>query len=221
MNPRGPVSVLGTFMVVAGLSGFALLQVAAPLSLSLARGERFGLPADLVEPLAGLIVGQTVRDPQLPVSSGRLSSTGRPITRLSIPSVELDTPVALASLVVHDGASTWEVPKFVAGHAEGTSGAGEQGNSVLIGHVSSVTLGNVFERLNGIRDGDVVFVFGGDQRFKYRVTEIRDVKRSDVSVLESSDGPTLTLITCSGLWLPTIWDYTDRVVVRADLSPPE
>ena len=30
----------------------------------------------------------------------------------------------------------------------------------------------------------------------------------------------LTLITCTGLWLPTIWDYTERLVVRADLLDP-
>jgi LPXTG-site transpeptidase (sortase) family protein len=188
-------------------------------------GERFGLPGDIIDPLTGPLVGQPVQSPRVPEAAISLASThvgsaGLPITRLSIPSVALDTPVALAPLVDHDGASTWEVPKFLAGHAERTAGAGERGNAVLIGHVTSVTLGNVFERLNGVREGDVVQVFGGDQRFDYRVAEIRDVSRSDVSVLAPTDAPTLTLITCSGPWLPTIWDYTDRLVVRADLSTP-
>jgi LPXTG-site transpeptidase (sortase) family protein len=225
LMPRLSAELLGTLLVVAGLSGFALLQVANPLSLSMSKGERFGLPAEIVDPLAGLIVGEPVQGRRAPhaavsLASTHASSTGQPITRLSVPSVGLDTPVSLAPLAAHDGASTWEVPKFVAGHAEGTAGAGEQGNAVLIGHVTSVTLGNVFERLNVVHEGDVVHIFGGDQRFEYRVAEIRDVKRSDLSVLAPTDAATLTMITCSGQWLPTIWDYTARLVVRADLSTP-
>jgi len=28
----------------------------------------------------------------------------------------------------------------------------------------------------------------------------------------------VSLITCTGVWLPTIWDYTERLVVRAELT---
>jgi sortase (surface protein transpeptidase) len=62
-----------------------------------------------------------------------------------------------------------------------------------------------------------VSVFSLDRRFEYRVVEARQVDRADVSVLESNATASLTLITCSGIWLPTLWDYTDRFVVRADL----
>jgi sortase (surface protein transpeptidase) len=35
--------------------------------------------------------------------------------------------------------------------------------------------------------------------------------------MDSTPSPTLTLITCSGAWLPTVWDYSQRLIVRADL----
>ena len=122
-----------------------------------------------------------------------------------------------APLVEHDGLRTWDVPKFVAGHAEGSAGAGESGNAIVIGHVTSLTLGHVFEHLDGVSSGDVVSVFGADRRFDYRVREVRDVARTDVAVLDPSTTPTLTLITCSGLWLPTVGDYNQRLVVTAEL----
>ena len=87
----------------------------------------------------------------------------------------------------------------------------------MIGHVTSLTLGHVFEHLDGVSSGDVVSVFGADRRFDYRVREVRDVARTDVAVLDPSTTPTLTLITCSGLWLPTVGDYNQRLVVTAEL----
>jgi sortase A len=123
-----------------------------------------------------------------------------------------------APLAEHDGASTWDVPKFVAGHAEGSAGAGETGNAIVIGHVTSMSLGSVFEHVDRIRASDRVVVFSANRSFEYRVSDARDVSRTDVSVLDPTPTPSLTLITCSGLWLPTIGDYTQRRVVRAELQ---
>jgi LPXTG-site transpeptidase (sortase) family protein len=63
-----------------------------------------------------------------------------------------------------------------------------------------------------------VSVFSAQREFEYRVVSVRSVSRSDVSVLDSTETPALTLITCTGLWLPTVWDYTERLVVSAELS---
>ena len=130
-----------------------------------------------------------------------------------IPSIGLDTPVSVAPL--QDG--TWAVPRFVAGHAEGSAGAGQAGNAIVIGHVTSLTLGNVFERLNEVSVDDTVSVFNGNARYDYRVTAASDVDRTDLEVLDPTQVPTLTLITCSGWWLPTEHDYSQRFVVRANL----
>jgi len=144
-------------------------------------------------------------------------ATHLPITRLVISTLKLDTPVVPTPLVDHDGASTWEVPKFVVGHAQGTAYAGQVGNSLLIGHLTSLTLGNVFEHLNGIRPGALVQVFSADHEFDYRVSTVRSVSRTDLSVLEPGTVPSLTLLTCTGVWLPTVGDYSERLVVNAEL----
>jgi sortase A len=215
MSWRGPVSVVGTVLVLVGLGGLALL-LAVPK-----------LPGAVVEPVVALVTGEVARVPDVatshapfsPLVAGDAGAVHWPITRLRISSIDLDTPVVPARQVDHDGTSTWDVPKFVAGHADGTPGAGEVGNAILIGHVTSITLGTIFEHLNSVHAGDLIQVFSKERAFDYRVTEVRNVLRSDVSVLEATATPTVTLITCTGLWLPTVWDYTERLIVHAELDP--
>ncbi len=158
-----------------------------------------------------------------PARVAEKSATGtpdlfRPITRVTIPSIALDAPSAPAGLITRNGAVTWEVPAFTIGHAQATAGAGGAGNAVLVGHVTSRNLGNVFERLHKARVSDLVRVFSGQQTFDYYVVDVRRVERTDVSVVAESDTPSLTLITCTGLWLPVAGDYAERLVVRAELA---
>jgi sortase A len=201
--------LLGNALLVAGLIGFAA-------TLALPRA-----PAAVLEPIEA-VVGEAPQPPPParvtdPEVSAAAASETHAVTRLVIDSIQLDTPVSPAPLVEHDGVTTWDVPRFVAGYAEGSAGAGQPGNSILIGHVTSLTLGNVFERLHEVSPDDLVLVFHGDTRFAYTVGEVHDVARTDVDVLGSTPSPTLTLITCSGAWLPTIRDYSQRLVVRAEL----
>ncbi len=193
-------AVLGTLLMVVGLGGFGLTQLTPRL------------PAAVVEPLVAPLEGPGGATTSS-VRPGIPPSQSHEITRLVIASIGLDTPVSVAPLV--DG--TWAVPKFVAGHAEGSPGAGEPGNAILMGHVTSLTLGNVFEHLDEVAVDDTVSVFSGDVRFDYRVTDASDVDRGDLEVLDATSNSTLTLITCSGWWLPTVHDYNQRFVVRADL----
>jgi sortase A len=140
------------------------------------------------------------------------------ITRLVLPRIRLETDVVRAPLVHKDDDSlTWDVPPFVAGHAEGTAGAGEIGNAVLFGHVTSRSLGNVFLTLDKVKVDDEVEVFSGSKLFEYRVVEVHAVARDDVSVLDPTDTPSISLITCTGTWNPVLWDYMQRLVVRAEL----
>lgn len=146
-------------------------------------------------------------------------SAFRPITRVAIRSISLDAPAVPAGLVERDGAVTWSVPPFKIGHAEDTAGAGGKGNAVLVGHVTSRSLGNVFEHLHDVGVGETVQVFSGEQPFVYRVVSVKTVSRNDVSVVKPTPTPSLTMITCTGTWLPLVSDFTQRVVVRAELSP--
>jgi LPXTG-site transpeptidase (sortase) family protein len=220
---RTVISSVGTLLVLVGLVGALWLGWAALAN------DTPAVPVPVRTSTGQFVAGQpglgaAARSGPLAAAQPELGTPAHPelvegsaIVHLTIDSIGLDTDVAPAPLVEHNGVQTWSVPRLVAGHAEGTPGAGESGNAVVLGHVTSLTLGNVFERLNQVVPDARVSVFSLDRRFEYRVVEARQVDRADVSVLESNATASLTLITCSGIWLPTLWDYTDRFVVRADL----
>jgi LPXTG-site transpeptidase (sortase) family protein len=142
-----------------------------------------------------------------------------PITRVVIPRTALDAETVPAHLVDRAGGHTWEVPAFKIGHAEGTAGAGAPGNAVLVGHVTSRSVGNVFHNLDRVQIGDEVQVYSAEQRFNYRVVDVRTVGRTETSVVSPTPTPSITLMTCTGVWLPVISDYAERLVVRAELIP--
>src|SRR6185436_10800942 len=110
------------------------------------------------------------------------------------------------------------IPAFRVGHAEMTAGAGGPGNAVLLGHVSSRAVGNVFHNLDRVRVGDKIYVSSGDEQFEYRVVDVHAVDRRDASVLRPTETPSVSLITCAGLWLPLVNDYAQRLVVKAELA---
>ena len=205
------IKLLGNVLIVVGLAGFAAVMAAPRLPPSVVEPV-----SDFTDSLFTVASGQAQARP--PAATAPVPPSA--ITRLVIASAGIDTPVVEAPLVEHDGTSSWDVPKFVAGHAEGTPNAGEQGNAVLIGHVTSLTLGNVFEHLDQVSVGDDVQVFSFDRGFLYRVTDVRDVERTDVAVLDPTPVPAITLITCSGWWLPTVHDYNQRLIVRAEAASP-
>jgi LPXTG-site transpeptidase (sortase) family protein len=144
----------------------------------------------------------------------------QPISRVVIPRLSLDAAAVPAKLVEWHGGQTWQVPAFKIGHAEDTAGAGGPGNAVLVGHVTSQNVGNVFHDLHLVHPGDIVQVFSGEREFEYHVVDVRTVDRKDVSIVRRTDVPSLTLLTCTGAWLPVVADYAQRLVVRAELESP-
>jgi sortase A len=134
-----------------------------------------------------------------------------------IVSIGLDTEVVPAGRIEIADGLTWEVPPFKAGHAQLTAGAGEAGNTVLIGHVASLSLGDVFGRLDQVKPGDTIELVNGHDAFLYRAVATWRVPRTDVSVVSQTRTPTVSLITCTGRWLPDARDYAERLVVRGEL----
>ena len=222
-------SILGNLLLVAGLGGLTLVV--------------WGPPAAAKDAAAPPLIGTawTVAEPPTPnepilqggdgAPPGRLAGPARdtdapasipwsPIGRVEIPGIELTADVVPARLVERDGGATREVPAFKAGHAEHTAGAGQPGTAVLLGHVGSRAAGEVFRHLDRARLGDVVRVFSGGRRFDYRVVDARAVSPTDLQLLQPTEAASLALVTCTGRWLPTIWDYTERLVVRAELAAP-
>ncbi len=142
----------------------------------------------------------------------------RPVDRLRIARIGLDVEVTHSPFVVQNGSGSWAIPAFLPGHAEHTGGAGAAGNAVLFGHVTHPTDGSIFKDVHLLRVGDPLGVQSGDVAFQYVVAEVIRVSRTDVWVLEPTDEPMLSLVTCTGQWLPQLQDFAERLIVRAVLQ---
>jgi LPXTG-site transpeptidase (sortase) family protein len=97
---------------------------------------------------------------------------------------------------------------------------GEPGNALLNGHVDWWTGSAVFTRLSEVRTGDLVTVVREDgSRLSFKVTSRKVVKAGArvASLFTPSKVATLTLITCSGPWDPSILSATHRLLVSAVL----
>jgi LPXTG-site transpeptidase (sortase) family protein len=197
---RRAAPLLGNLLIVISVSGLLLVALGQLL------GDRLA-PAPEAAPPDSSSVDEQADAPDLDA----------PITKVRIPRISLEAPVASADLIERDGGTTWEIPPFKVGHVRGTAGPGEDGNVVLLGHVSSRHAGNVFADLDKIRPGEQVQLVSDSGRFDYQVVEVRSVPRTDTSVLRPTETPSVSLITCTGTWLPAISDYSDRLVVRAEL----
>ncbi|MFF0201433.1 class F sortase [Streptomyces sp. NPDC005017] len=96
----------------------------------------------------------------------------------------------------------------------------KQGSAVLVGHVDSDGRGlGVLVALNDVRSGDQVLVERADgSTVEYRVTARRAIDKSALagSGAFQREGPAvLTLITCTGAYLPAAGGYQQNLVVTA------
>lgn len=139
-------------------------------------------------------------------------SHAAPILRITASSIGLDARVAESPLV----GGQWIIPKFEAGHLQGTAQPLTGGNVVLAGHVESISSGDVFANIDELKPGDTIDVYTRNGAVSYVVRKVHLVSNTDLSVLRPGKHETLTLITCSGSWLPLQHDYSQRVVVVAE-----
>jgi sortase A len=110
------------------------------------------------------------------------------------------------------GELAWETAPFAVGQHTGLAGPGQNGNMVLSGHISSPSEGAVFHRLPDLKVSEGVIVATEERQYLYRVVDVKTVKPDEVSVLDQTPDPTVTLITCvpDGI-------YSHRLVVTARL----
>jgi LPXTG-site transpeptidase (sortase) family protein len=135
--------------------------------------------------------------------------------RIIAPSIGLDSPVIEAP--IENG--EWEVPKFVAGHLQGTALPLSGGNVVLSGHVQSITSGNVFAKIDQLKPGDEVIVKTNVGDVRYVIEGKNIVRNDDISVVQPTKREELTLITCTGTFNPIKQDYDKRWVVWGVRAP--
>jgi sortase A len=100
-----------------------------------------------------------------------------------------------------------------AGHIPATAlPQQEEGNVGIAAHRDSH-----FRELKDIREDDTIELTTLDGTFRYQVEWTKIVKPADVSVLEPTDEPALTLVTCYPFYY--VGSAPERFIVRATRIP--
>jgi sortase A len=145
-------------------------------------------------------------EPGRPVgTSGRRRSPierGSWLARLEAPSVRLEATVL-------EGSDDRTLRR-AAGHIEYTPPPGMPGNVGIAGHRDTT-----FRALRGVKVGDPLLLTTADRTYEYRVSRTWIVEPADVAVLDPSERPALTLVTCYPFNF--IGSAPKRYIVRADL----
>lgn len=139
-------------------------------------------------------------------TEGRNLLPGDVVARITAPSIGLD-----AMVVELKGLDDVENLKRGPGHVPGTALPGESGNCVISGH--RTTYGAPFRDVDRLRPGDPVVLQTPGGRYEYLVTGQRVVLPGDMSVLEPTPDPILTLTACHPRY-----SASRRLVVTAVLS---
>lgn len=105
-------------------------------------------------------------------------------------------------------------------HYPNTALPGQSGNVVIFGHSSGQVWapGNyksIFALLEKLQTGDKIFLDYQGIRYTYEVVTLKVVTPTDISVLQPTPDPTLTLITCT-----PVGTNTNRLIVTAKQISP-
>jgi sortase A len=141
----------------------------------------------------------------------KLSASASPVRTVprGAPLAELRIPRLGLSAVVLEGDDDRTL-RFGPGHIAGTPLPGQRGNVAIAGHRDTF-----FRPLRRVRVGDEITLVAWDRLFRYRVSSLRVVSPTDLSVLAPTARTSLTLVTCYPFSM--IGHAPDRFVVRAQL----
>ncbi|MBT9258268.1 MAG: class E sortase [Clostridiales bacterium] len=124
----------------------------------------------------------------------------------------MEIPRLQLRVQVGEGVSPKDLRKG-PGHYPESALPGQKGNLAIAGH--RTTYGGPFRRLHELVAGDVIIIAKGEQSFRYVVQKSWVVLPTDLSPLDPTDIPSLTLTTCEP---PGSAAY--RLIVRAVLENP-
>jgi LPXTG-site transpeptidase (sortase) family protein len=116
-------------------------------------------------------------------------------TRIQIEKANIDLPVV--SVPLKNG--TWEVYPKTANFAQGTSIVSEKGGNVgIFGHDRADAFANIKQLQS--KDSYVIILSSKSYRAIYEVDKTSIVEPTAVNVFDQTKEPTLTLITCEGVF---------------------
>ncbi|MGD0605349.1 MAG: class F sortase [Streptosporangiaceae bacterium] len=139
--------------------------------------------------------------------------------RIIIPAIEVNAPV----VGVGDPGGVVGVPPLsdhnLAGWFAGSVTPGQNGPSLIDGHVDSVTGPSVFFSIKNLKPGDVIKVLRKDgSTVQFRVTWLQSVSKTIFpwkAVLGPTGYPALRLVTCGGPFDYLTGHYVDNIIVYA------
>jgi LPXTG-site transpeptidase (sortase) family protein len=149
----------------------------------------------------------------------------RPITHITIPAIQLDSPVVeVAWEEIRDAQGqtslVWQVAQYAVGHHYTSANPGQPNNIVLSGHVGGY--GKVFRNLDQLKPNDEIILTSGSRLFAYVVQQqiiVEELHASpseqiaNLSYIDTTPSEMLTLITC---WPPTgVTRFSQRLIIRA------
>lgn len=123
--------------------------------------------------------------------------------RIQIPAIDVDAPI-----VQGDG---WEQLKKGVGQHIGTAKPGDKGNVVLSAH--NDIFGEIFRDLDRLQPGDQIILYTSQRSYTYTITNSKTVEPTEVRVMDPTNYPTVTLISC----YPYLVD-NQRIVVTGRLQ---
>jgi len=123
--------------------------------------------------------------------------------KITIPELEVEW-------IVNEG-TDYAILKESPGHFIDSALPGEVGKCVIAGH--RTTYGAPFNRVDELEEGDEILIETlGNEDFIYIVTDNFDVIPTDMSVLDTTDYPSLILSTCTPKYFAT-----RRLVIFAEI----
>jgi sortase A len=139
----------------------------------------------------------------------RVASVDRPGETIAVGMIEIPA-VGLTTRVLEG--SDARILRLSVGHIPGTALPGPSGNVGLAGHRDTY-----FRSLRRIKAGDEIRLTTVAGTFKYRVVSLRVVLPNAIEVLNDTQKPTLTLVTCYPF--DFIGTAPQRLIVHAEMVP--
>jgi sortase A len=133
------------------------------------------------------------------------TSTDDTLVRITIPKINVDA-------IVVEGTTGKQLMRG-PGHIRSSAYPGEQGNVVISAHRDTF-----FRHLVELKNGDQIQLQRGGTTYTYEVTGKKITDPNDISVIQQTDEPRLTLITCYPTYY--IGPAPERLVVFSRLVSP-
>lgn len=183
-------------------------------------------PLPALQPLLPLTMTATTTTPSSsssPLSAASLERTSTKPLRIRIPAIGVSAPIVSVG-VRKSGeiqAPPLSRPNLTGWYRLGPA-PGDQGPSVILGHLNTRSGSAVFNRLRELKRGNKISVLRADGKLAiFTVDGVEQVSKSTFPsnrVYGNTSTAALRLITCGGAYNAKDHSYTDNVVVYATLT---